>query len=229
MMKKRMLGILLALAMVVSMMSAMTVTSFAAESVPQVTVEQNLANSSATDIKAIIQKVVDQFGADLKNYKPLIGVKNVKISKDFTKHVKELSAVIMAGVKDTDQLKDVIGALNKDVQIKAKDVVEFATDVTKGTDGKYYGTFSPVRVVKYNKAKDTIIYVRSYTKDNKTSDIPNLPKKLVSLTQLLPSGIQLTYVGADADGHSIYSFKMPNRMVTGYDFYGHNSTLSFLK
>lgn len=202
-MKKRIMGILLALTMVFSMMSAMTVTSFAGEA--QVT-----ANKVATELSG-------KSFSELKNYKPLVGVKNVKLSGDLKDDVQYLTGLLKSRKTTFKQLRAAFVEVFNDLDVNAKDVVVFSN--------KADGVYSPIR---FAKPGDTI-FVRAYGTSAKEEELGGLPSNLASMSALLPSGIKLTKVETPVTVEggntvSVYFFTMPDRMVTGYDFIGYNNT-----
>lgn len=224
-MKKRVLSILLALMMVVSMMSAMTVTSFADVQNNQLVVAQESKIGSFSVFSSQIKKLLNSNLKEIKEYKPLIGVKKVRFSKDLRNDLNQLTKHLMSGKANKDVLKTDFKKVSEDILINAKDVVVFS-----GTaDGKY----SPIYFAK----PGATVYVRVYGTSNKASDVSELPKKLASISTLLPGGFRVTetstVVTVTENGKSLtvptYSFVMPSRMVTGYDFLAYNNLWDFIK
>lgn len=219
-MRKRILGILLALTMVFSMMSAMTVTSFAATDANKTVAELQAQGKLGTesDVAQLVKNLLKN-PQELKKYKALVGIKNVKLSGDLKADVNALTTLLKSREVTKAALEKAFEEIYKDFDIMAKDVVVFST----GKDGVY----SPILFAK----PGTKVYVRAYGTSNDTTEIADLPDNLVSMSMIMPSGIKLqtegTYIiNKDADNNKIvklYSFTMPNRMVTGYDFIGYKS------
>lgn len=232
-MKKRLLAVLLSLMMVVSMMSAMTVTSFAGVSSAEQTIAaEQIEKVEANELTDVFSKITNLFKGKAKDYNLLIGVKNVRITKGLKDEIKSIASAF-GTIKKFDDIPSLIEQLSdiKSIQIKAKDVVEFAnldgalkdvkvTSASTVAATKVEGTFSPILVAQ---AGDRIL-VKAYKKSHASGEATDLPQYLMSVSGLLPSGFTLTEIGHYSntgktdDGCMVYQFKMPKRMVTGYDF-----------
>lgn len=202
-MKKKLLSILLALTLSMTMMSAFAVTSFADDTqAPAVTAVQTVDNNAGFKLPKISLKVSKVY--------PLIGVNLNKIYKDTNRNafIKNSVSLVKAiskinwkkGTNNWNEVKNALNTLGKTIKIEAEDVVLFSIDKKH---------WSPVLVAK---EKD-MVYVKANQFSNAAQEKNNMDPYLTSTKVSLTKDPDAT-----SEKSAVYYFSMPSKVVTAADF-----------